>query len=264
MCKPCNATFKNNESLDNHILKKHPEFKVSIRSDLHECPYRPYCKYKTTIKTYLKSHMLSHSKEREITCKHCNMSFKRKYTLDNHIIKKHPDFIASVKRKIHEGSCCAFKTIHKSALDVHMLIHSADKVTHKGKHECSSCSFKAIHKSTIDRHMKTHSSDKFKGIHREIHQCSYCEFKAIHKSTLDRHMLTHSKDKVVTCKHCNIEFKNKEAVNEHVVRAHSGFLASLSCKIYSCTHCYYKTTIQHLFDKHFLKHHEVATDRGKC
>ncbi|VEN53002.1 unnamed protein product, partial [Callosobruchus maculatus] len=58
ICKYCDRSFRDQLILDNHIMKKHPEFKASIRSKLYECSY---CTYKTTVKRYLKSHMPIHS-----------------------------------------------------------------------------------------------------------------------------------------------------------------------------------------------------------
>nr|CAH7755058.1 unnamed protein product [Callosobruchus chinensis] len=85
-CEHCDATFKSEETLDNHIFKNHTEFIASIKGKMHECSQ---CDYKTTKKYTLTMHMLTHpgTKSELTTCKYCNDSLKGKISLDNHIIK---------------------------------------------------------------------------------------------------------------------------------------------------------------------------------
>ncbi|VEN44466.1 unnamed protein product, partial [Callosobruchus maculatus] len=120
----CNKTFKSKLSLDDHIIKTHPDFIASVSSKIHECTQ---CTYKTTYSTNIRQHLITYHPElagnRILTrCMYCNKTFKSKTTLDDHIIKIHPDFTASVSSKIHEGTQCTYKTTHVKCLREHLMI----------------------------------------------------------------------------------------------------------------------------------------------
>ncbi|CAH1991942.1 unnamed protein product [Acanthoscelides obtectus] len=122
-CIHCNATFRGNRNLDNHIIKKHPEFLATVSRKIFECTH---CTYKTVVKNTLDRHVLKHS-EGELnhsTCIHCTARFKSNRSLDDHIVRKHPDFLSSVSIKIHECTHCIYKTTFKSNLVSHMLKHT--------------------------------------------------------------------------------------------------------------------------------------------
>ncbi|VEN52648.1 unnamed protein product [Callosobruchus maculatus] len=55
-------------------------------------------------------------------CIYCNKTFKGKSGLDDHIVKRHPDFIASVSRKIHECTQCTYKTTYGRCIREHLMI----------------------------------------------------------------------------------------------------------------------------------------------
>nr|CAI5861446.1 unnamed protein product [Callosobruchus analis] len=93
-CLQCGQNFKHNAALDNHILKRHPNFIATVTSNVYECIE---CPVKTTFKSYFDSHLLTHSKPRSkkvIACLHCKARLKSKRALDKHVIRKHPNFIA--------------------------------------------------------------------------------------------------------------------------------------------------------------------------
>ncbi|VEN52999.1 unnamed protein product [Callosobruchus maculatus] len=102
-CEHCTATFKVEKSLDEHVVKKHPDFISSPN-----------------------------------TCQHCKATFKIKRSLDDHIIKKHPKFATTVTCKVHFCTKCTFKTTLKSSLDKHMFIKHSD-AAFCSKNACQHC-----------------------------------------------------------------------------------------------------------------------------
>ncbi|VEN38660.1 unnamed protein product [Callosobruchus maculatus] len=123
-CNLCSAIFKRQRTLDDHIIKKHPHVTELVTSKVHECSD---CPYKTTIKVNLDRHIISiHRPSAAVvfnTCTYCDKALKSKRGLDDHILRKHPNFVTSFSRKIHECTHCSFRTIIKSDFDKHIQIH---------------------------------------------------------------------------------------------------------------------------------------------
>nr|CAH7729037.1 unnamed protein product [Callosobruchus chinensis] len=326
MCIHCKETFKNKIWLDDHVVKKHPNFITSVTSKLYECSQ---CIYKTVIERSFDQHMSMHSAtastHKPNPCIHCNATFKNKGSLNDHILKKHPDFVSSITKKINTCTTCNFKTTIKHQFDRHMSVHSGispisktftcihcdaivksrnaltDHVVRKHPnfitsvtnkiYECTQCVYKTVKKYDLDKHLSTHSktasrsnfstcihcnatfnTDKWLDAHivkthpgfagsltRKIYECTLCPYKTVFKYKLDRHMLKHAEtDKINACIHCNATFKNKADLDEHVVRRHPNFTSSLSRKIYECTQCVYKSLRKKSFVKHMSRHPEAV------
>nr|CAH7724007.1 unnamed protein product [Callosobruchus chinensis] len=346
-CKHCEAVYKSKAVRDDHVLKKHPEFIASVTSKIHRCEI---CTYKTTIKVELDRHMLKHPdvksnyKLKLNTCLHCKATFKSKATMDDHIIRKHPECMESVTSKVHECKVCAFKTTNKRQFENHMLKHPEEhtKFTESVAskiHECKLCNYKTTHKPHLKRHMVKHSgqansSCKFKnctrcsasftskqmldnhvlrshpeliefitskihhcascsykttiktGLHRhmsvhpdkhpefiasvksKIHECGLCTYKTTIKLELDRHMLKHPttlkcdldahmmehSGEKYTCSHCSAAFKSKRWLDDHVLKKHPKFSKLVTSKIHECKVCFYRTTLKNHFNSHMFNH----------
>nr|CAI5838564.1 unnamed protein product [Callosobruchus analis] len=159
------------------------------------------------------------------TCTHCNKTFESKQTLDDHIIKRHPDFLESVSACQH----CDARFHSKTALDDH----------------------------TIKKHPRFDAS-----VTSKVHTCPTCGYRTTMKSQLARHMLKHpnaaSGFKLNTCTHCNKTFESNQTLYDQIIKRHPDFLESVSGKIYECTNCEYKTTIKIRLAKHKLNHPEAT------
>ncbi|CAH2003607.1 unnamed protein product [Acanthoscelides obtectus] len=190
-CRHCGAKFTIQRSLDDHIIRKHPNFLGTVSRIIYKCSY---CAYKTTRKSNYSRHILKHSETAgncEFSrCIHCYASYRSRKGLNDHIIRKHPDFIASVSCKIHECKRCAFKTTVKSNFLSHILKHS----------------------EAVDDY------------------------------------------KFNVCVHCEKKFRSKTGLNDHLIKKHPDFIASISSKIHECAHCAYKTAIKSHFSCHMWKH----------
>ncbi|CAH2009040.1 unnamed protein product [Acanthoscelides obtectus] len=261
ICIHCNAKFARTRSLDDHIIKKHPEFIASVSSKIHECIR---CAYKTNRKSDFVRHMLQHpEKGNKCACTHCKAKFSGKRELDNHIIKKHPDFIASVSSKIHECTHCAYKSTNKSYFVGHMLQHPETASNYKFS-VCTHCKAKFRGKTELDDHIIKKHPDFIASVSSKIHECTHCEYKTTIKSNLASHMLKHPESgnhyKFNICIHCKAKFRSKRELDNHIIKKHPDLIASVSSKIYECTHCAYKTVINSYFAKHMLKHPDTASN----
>nr|CAH7755050.1 unnamed protein product [Callosobruchus chinensis] len=258
-------------SLDDHIMKKHPDLIASVTSEILQCSH---CAYKTTVKMYLNRHMLIHSNPNavfeSIVCKHCNTSFRSSQGLDNHIIQKHPKFIASVKRKIHKCTHCTYKTMTKKLLDDHVLKKHPDFVTSvAGKiYNCLCCAYKTTRKRSLDDHIVKKHPDFSASVSCKVHECPNCDYKTAQKIDLDRHILKHpeavSLHNLISCKHCNMSFKSQQSLRNHIIRQHPDLMASVTGKIHECSYCTYKTSMRHMFHEHIIKKHPNFVDPDSC
>nr|CAI5830841.1 unnamed protein product [Callosobruchus analis] len=250
----CNATYKSKKNLDDHIIRKHPDFIESISSKIHECTH---CTYKTTVKGHLTEHMVQHTETADM-CLHCEATFKRKTGLDNHVIRKHPHFIASVSSKMHECTYCTYKTTMKSNFAKHLLKHS-----HKLS-KCIHCNAIYKHKIGLDDHILRQHPELIASVSSKMHECTHCAFKTVLKANLALHMLEHH-ETADRCVHCNATFKSKTALNDHTLKKHPESIGSVSSKnIYECTQCSFKTVKRSDLARHMLKHPETANQCIRC
>nr|CAI5838571.1 unnamed protein product [Callosobruchus analis] len=261
-CIHCNASYKSKQMLDDHVVRKHPEFIATVSSKIHECPC---CGYQTTIKTLFGKHVMKHPEAADSfnfsACMHCSSTFKTKIALDEHIIKKHPDFIESVSSKILECADCTFKTVMESHLDAHMTKH-IDRI---GKYKvciCTHCNATFKSNQMLGDHIIRKHPDFIDTVSSKVHQCVICDFKTTMKGQLATHMLKHPETAdcftYSSCTHCNATFKSKAVLDEHIVRNHPDLIPSVTRKMHECTNCSYKTTMTSHLIKHMLKHPETA------
>nr|CAI5823486.1 unnamed protein product [Callosobruchus analis] len=262
-CVHCNATFKSRKSLDDHVVRKHPDFISSVTSKLHECTK---CTFKTVKKSYFSKHLLKHpglaSDFKHSTCVHCNATFKRKMSLDDHVVRKHPDFISSVTSKLHECTKCTFKTTSKCSFDKHLLKHPGFASDFKHS-TCVHCNATFKSRKSLDDHVIRKHPDFISSVTSKLHACTKCTFKSVQKNRFSMHLLKHpglaSDFKHSTCVRCNATFKSKMSLDDHVVRKHPDFISSVTSKLHECTKCTFKTTSKCSFDKHLLKHPGFAS-----
>ncbi|CAH2000776.1 unnamed protein product [Acanthoscelides obtectus] len=290
-CTHCNSTFKQKFNMDDHIIRKHPEFISSVSSKIHQCTH---CSYKTTKKSNLTDHIETHSETCASfsTCTHCSAPFKTKKGLYHHILQNHPDFISSISSKIHRCTLCDYKTTYHSELARHKLKHPEVSANYKFN-KCTHCDAKFTRKAVLKDHIFKEHSDSIPSISTKIHQCIHCGYKTTRKSHLTSHMSKHpdpsntvyectqcsykttrksdltrhtlrhpgltAKYKLSKCTYCDSIFKNKAVLSSHIIKMHPEFIASVPSKVHQCTHCSYKTTRKFYLTRHTLKNHPSET-----
>nr|CAI5819638.1 unnamed protein product [Callosobruchus analis] len=249
-CIHCSRTFKSTQSLDDHIVKRHPDFMASVSSKVHECTK---CTYKTVSTSLLRRHMVNHRNREIYRCIYCNKTFTRKPSLDDHIVKIHPDFVTSVSSKVHECTECTYKTVSTSLLRRHNTVNHPDAAGNRITNRCTYCKKTFAHDHKIKRH-----HDFITSVSSKVHGCTECTYKTVSTSELRRHMVNHP-DVADTCLYCNKTLSTKPLLDDHVVKRHPDFVASVSRKIHECTKCTYKTTRSKCIREHLLaKHSEIA------
>ncbi|CAH1967664.1 unnamed protein product [Acanthoscelides obtectus] len=262
VCIYCEMMFKSKQMLDDHIIKKHPDFVSSITSKIHECNI---CDFKTTMKSQLVRHMLKHPGSVESHtfnyCKHCGVRFKSKTGLDEHTIRKHPEFVSTITSKIHECTDCSFKTTISSQIVKHISKHPEMADSYRGN-SCLHCGAIFDGKQVLDDHIIKKHPEFASSVSRQIYDCPKCSYKSTIRSRLDKHFLQHpdleTSFKLSTCEHCNSTFKSKTSLDEHTLRKHPYFIESISSKIHECSKCSYKTTMTSQLSRHMLKHPDAV------
>ncbi|VEN35908.1 unnamed protein product [Callosobruchus maculatus] len=268
-CIYCNKTFKSKLGLDDHIVKRHPDFIASVSSKIHECTQ---CTYKTTYVRCLREHlMIKHpemSGNRILSrCIYCNKTFKSKLGLDDHIVKKHPDFIASVSSKIHDCTQCTYKTTHVKCLRDHLMIKHPEISGNGILTRCIYCNKTFKSKLGLDDHIVKRHPDTITSVSSKIHEFTQCTYKTTRSPNIRQHLITNPPEvpgnRILTrCIYCNKTFKSKLGLDDHIVKRHPDAIASVSSKIHECTQCTYKTTrSDHIRDHLITKHPEVAGNR---
>ncbi|VEN37676.1 unnamed protein product [Callosobruchus maculatus] len=275
-CTHCDAKFKRKVTLNDHIIREHPDFATSVNSTVYECTS---CTYKSTVRSQINRHMSVHSETPQtqtlFTCKHCNATFKTKRALDGHVVEKHPEFITSVSRKMHECKICFYKTIHSYKLNMHMSKHPETASSYKLS-RCVHCEATFKTKTALDEHVFKKHPDFAAPVDKKIFECSQCSFRTVRKSYLRKHMLTHSNYKLYTCTHCDAKFKRNATLNDHIIRKHPDFATvrihikrhmsvhSETCKPSTCKHCNATFKTKTALNKHVVKEHpDLPASVGK-
>nr|CAI5835594.1 unnamed protein product [Callosobruchus analis] len=251
ICIQCNAMFKEKGHLQEHIVQKHPEFITSVTSRIHECTM---CNFKTISNDKMQEHLLKHT-ETGYTCMHCSTAFKTDYSLNEHIIKKHPKFIASITRKIHACTKCTFKTVYTSSFQCHLLKHPY--------RTCSHCKASFTRQEFLNEHILQIHPQFTASIARKIHKCTTCDFSTTIHTEFKRHQLKHTD--TYMCVGCDKTFIHKRALDEHIIMNHPSYISSVTSKIHECTNCNFKTTKKSairghicqnaMLDEHIIKKH---------
>nr|CAH7755057.1 unnamed protein product [Callosobruchus chinensis] len=266
VCQHCNAAFKSKGTLDSHILRNHPDSMESIRGKIYECTQ---CDYKTVMKHHLTKHMSKHDRIvlAPSVCQHCNQAFKSKGTLDSHILRNHPDFVESIRGKIYECTQCDYKTVMKHHLTKHMSKHDRI-VLAPSMYVCEHCDATFKRKDTLDNHIFKNHPEFIASIKKEILECRQCDYKTIVRNKLTKHMMMSHSNKTVremyVCEHCDATFKLEESLDNHIFRNHTEFIASIKRKILECTQCDYKTTIRNTLTKHMVTHSNKMAKLSVC
>nr|CAI5819632.1 unnamed protein product [Callosobruchus analis] len=249
-CIYCNNTFARKLTLDDHIVKIHPDFIASVNSKVHDCSK---CMYKTVRASHLKRHIVAKHSDTANQCIYCNKTFTRKPSLDDHIVKIHPDFVTSVSSKVHECTECTYKTVSTSLLRRHNTVNHPDAAD-----RCMYCNKTFRSTQSLDDHIVRIHPDFITSVSRKVHECTGCTYKTVSTYLLRRHNMVNHPD-AGTCLYCNKTLSTKPLLDDHVVKRHPDFVASVSRKIHECTKCTYKTTRSKCIREHLLaKHSEIA------
>ncbi|VEN35896.1 unnamed protein product [Callosobruchus maculatus] len=268
-CIYCNKTFKSKLGLDDHIVKRHPDFIASVSSKIHECTR---CTYKTTVSTHIRQHLITNHPEVAgngilSRCIYCNKTFKSKLGLDDHIVKRHPDTITSVSRKIHECTQCTYKTTRSDHIRDHLITKHPEVPGNRILSRCIYCNKTFKYKQGLDDHIVKRHPDFIASVSSKIHECTRCTYKTTVSTNIRQHLITNHPEVagngiLSRCMYCNKTFKCKRTVDDHIIKTHPDFIASVSSKIHECTQCTYKTTKSTNIRQHLITNHPEVAGNG--
>ncbi|VEN55370.1 unnamed protein product [Callosobruchus maculatus] len=150
-------------------------------------------------------------------------------------------------------TACPYKTKYPANLVRHQLVHGK---TDKKPLFCYNCEYKTYRKYDLVSHMYKHSKNK------KVYSCNSCSHTTFRKYDLKAHILRVHGDEynLITrkccCIYCNKTFKEKRAVEDHIIKCHPNFIHTVSSKILECSQCAFKTTYKSSLTQHMhkLKH----------
>ncbi|CAH1981800.1 unnamed protein product [Acanthoscelides obtectus] len=145
---------------------------------------------------------------------------------------------------------------------------------------CYNCNHASRSKISLRRHINTGKCtaktkfDKSQSVMSlNVHVCK-CNRVFESKFSLDKHLTTCDKKttrkKTYTytfnCDYCSKAYKNKLALDNHIIQNHPKFKSTVKRDVYQCSHCSYKSCIRQKFNDHILRHPAVSSSKklGTC
>ncbi|XP_060597542.1 zinc finger protein ZFAT-like [Ruditapes philippinarum] len=155
--------------------------------------------------SHMRFHVLIHTELRPFKCIKCNYTSNARGNLYTHIRKHTGQYYKC------DQSGCKFRTVNKSHLIEHAMIHNGEK------HQCELCRKLYNTQKSLMSHIRKYH-DNLKG--REylstfmqgrdirgstvIHQCHVCNRKFKKKTDRDRHLFVHDIKDLPVIKHCDL------------------------------------------------------------
>ena len=122
------------------------------------------CKYKTTNKSYLKTHKQKHTGERPFGCSECPKQFTRKTLAKYHLVKRH---MATQEQGSFSCPVCNISCVSEKALARHISMY--DIAEGESSFQCNECNHHLKCVDSLTRHMKyNHPTKPF--------NCNSCKF----------------------------------------------------------------------------------------
>ena len=102
---------------------------------------------------------------------------------------------------------CSYKSIRKSDLKKHLLLHTREK-----KFQCPHCVYRSHHRQQLNIHIKT------KHISLDNLLCFYCQYRATDLHNLNNHTVqAHVNENTHTCSFCPYITSTRSSLSRHQV-----------------------------------------------
>ncbi|XP_071645072.1 uncharacterized protein [Temnothorax longispinosus] len=158
------------------------------------------------LELYSSKNSVSHL-ESKFTCPKCPNMYKRKESLNEHLLK-HEDI-----KKDFPCDTCGEIFHSRVRMRVHMQRHKSNSVA------CEICRRYLSSKEALEKHRKT--------VHFHDYVCDICHKKMKCKRMLRAHIISHLESKF-TCPKCPNVYKSKQSLNEHLLK-HESIKKNIPC-----------------------------------
>ena len=185
----------------------------------------------------LKEHMRTHTGEKPLTCKYCDMTFSHRGSRNKH--QKRHEIRAGTYKETFKCNYCSITLSNKNALKEHVSqAHSEDK-----PFKCRYCGKCFTYKCGVQCHERLHTGEK-------PYTCPQCPAAFIQLSQLSSHMRTHTGEKPYKCRYCGMQFRTCTVRKNHE-RIHTGE------KPYHCSFCPAVFARRTNLKQHLISHTDV-------
>lgn len=192
-CPTCGLQLKHRKNLKSHMA-------THTGDKQHHCPNCPKSFLRSN---QLKSHSKVHSGERPFECDVCHRTFAQSSNFRVH-------------QRLHQSrtpfNCrhCCKRYATQAELDEHHAYHVAPD-----QFRCVDCGKTYTHVASLRYHRLTHTGER-------PFACRACGKRFVHSSVLAVHMRTHTGAKPYTCAQCGKRFAQWTNFNRHRKRVHAG------------------------------------------
>ena len=226
ICHICSKHFTSIDSMTRHFKAIHPD-------DWQKCKH---CDLQFRAKPTLEDHMKrAHADKYEFL--ECHVCFKLFANVNTHMKEEHPGIFVKCK---YVG--CSSMMRSKEKLNEHMhKIHKLENGNNETNTKCRVCNKMFKNKAVLVKHSVSHTNKK------DL-ECPKCPFKANKSFIILSHIKSHNKDIPFPCDKCPKKFRSQTTFTRHYKVVHlemEGFILKIKC-----LYCDYRS------EKSYMKLHE--------
>ena len=211
-CRFCQKRYTRKFDLKKHCLDAH-QVKLSYKcKNCHEC----YEKFRDLV-----THISTHHKKKEETCKKEEKLFQCKCCQKNFKFKKNllTHYKSHVKKRHYRCKFCRKLFLTANGYKTHMVKNA--RISNLGPYKCTFCESQFEHECTLTQHESTHMNRL---------ECPQCQKSFQGRSRLKVHIRSHTNEKPYRCDYCYKFFTTVGHLKMHI-RIHTGE------KPYVCEYC---------------------------